>query len=251
MADNLLTFDEHTTVTQFRDEFQHRIVKYPIHSRPVKEARRFARRHTNPEFHRIAEDKVHAQAQHRRELNGPSRWERAVDFLNGGSLREIGVTLALVTVACLGIETTRAWFGARRAPAQVSDAEVERLAKRMGFYLVDQVCQSPPPKTAPPAPERIAAASEEADRLLAETIQAAVDEALAKARLDEAVSRHLERQLGELKAELAEKVLAAANRSQAPAIVENAVKTTPAGPEGVGSAPTDVPPGPDATQGEK
>ena len=99
-----MKLNDDLNVDQFREEMQHRVVRYPLLSRPVKEAVRFAKRHSDPAFYRIASDKVHAQRQFQRELYGPSRMERLVDFLSLGSLKEVGVMLMLVVGGVVGLD---------------------------------------------------------------------------------------------------------------------------------------------------
>lgn len=132
MSDQFNEISDEMTLNQFRDEMQHRVVKYGSRSRAVKEAVRFARRQKDPEFYRVAMDKVHAQEQYRREVEGPSRWERIMDFLNMGSLREVIVVLMLVGVTCASIEMFR---GSSRGSDAQAAVDIDRLASRLGFDL--------------------------------------------------------------------------------------------------------------------
>jgi hypothetical protein len=120
------------TLPQFRREMQHRVVKYRLNSRPVREALLFAKRHPDPQFYRVATDKINAQRQFQREVNGPGKLELLVDLLRAGSLREVLLTLALVVAACVAIEYVRA--PARSAGAAAS-IDLDRLARRLGYDL--------------------------------------------------------------------------------------------------------------------
>ena len=117
----------------FRDEMQHRVVKYPLRSRPVKEGLRFAKRHSDPAFHRIATDKIHAQAQFQREMYGPSKLEKLVDFLTLGSLRELFVMMMLVVAGIAGVETVKSFYSALNPPEPHVD--IDELAKKLNLGL--------------------------------------------------------------------------------------------------------------------
>ena len=123
------------TIEDFRQEMQHRVVRYPLNSRPVKEAVRFAKRHQDPAFYRIASDKVHAQRQFQRELNGPSRTERLVDFFTLGSLREVVVTLLLVGVGVLGLDLSKRAMQGDPDTELYSNMDVDALANRLGLVI--------------------------------------------------------------------------------------------------------------------
>lgn len=137
-----MTLDNDITLQQFREEMQHRVVKFPLNSRPVKDAMRFARQHTDPAFYRVAADKVHAQRQFRRELYGPSRWERVVDFVSLGSLREVILTLMLVGGGVASLETGRYLLHADPDAALYANMDVDELATRLGIALEQQTEQT-------------------------------------------------------------------------------------------------------------
>lgn len=192
-----MSFKQETTLEQFREEMQHRVVKYPLNSRPVKEALRFAKKHEDPAFYRIASDKIHAQRQFQRELYGPGRLERLIDFVSLGSLREVVVTLVLVAGGVVGLDV------ARRAlqPAPVDDLyahmDVEKLAEQLGLALetsrvVEQQTPSPVEEPgqgnvddAPPTPNDQAGRLSDAD---VARIAEAVIQRLANQRPTEAVN---------------------------------------------------------------
>ena len=104
-----MKFDKETSIETFRDEMQHRVVKYPLRSRPVKEALRYAKSHEDPAFHRVASDKIHAQKQFEREMFGPGKFERITDFLTLGSLREVFVMMLLVVCGIAGVEAVKSF----------------------------------------------------------------------------------------------------------------------------------------------
>ena len=122
------------SLEQFREEMQHRVVRYPLRSRPVKEAVRFAKGHEDPAFYRIASDKIHAQRQFQRELHGPSRLERLVDFFTLGSLKEVVVTLLLVAAGVVGLDVAQRVMS---DPDQemMAKMDVDALAARLGLAL--------------------------------------------------------------------------------------------------------------------
>lgn len=130
-----MKIDAETTLEQFREEMQHRVVKYPLNSRPVKEALRFAKTHEDPAFYRIASDKIHAQRQFQRELYGPGRFERLVDFMALGSLREVVVTLVLVAIGVAGLDGVRRWSRPEPIESAVANLDLDTLAKRLGIAL--------------------------------------------------------------------------------------------------------------------
>lgn len=123
-----------TTFGQFREEMQHRVVKYPLNSRPVKEALRFAKKHKDPAFYRVASDKIHAQRQFQRELHGPGRVERLVDFVSLGSLREVVITLLLVSAGVMSLEGGKRFLS---PPDQelYEHMDIDELASALGVAL--------------------------------------------------------------------------------------------------------------------
>lgn len=130
-----MTLDDTTTIDQFREEMQHRVVKYALNSRPVKEALRFAKRHDDPAFYRIAADKIHAQRQFQRELYGPSRMERLVDFIALGSLREVVLTLVLVGGGVVGLDVVKRFMLKEPDSELYANMDVDELATRLGIAL--------------------------------------------------------------------------------------------------------------------
>lgn len=123
------------TLEQFCDEMQHRVVRHPVGSRAVREAMQFARQQQNPEYYRIAADKIHAQRQFQREMFGPSRLERILEFFSMGSLREIGVTVALIVAGVSGVEVARRWFAVPPEQEAILKMDVDELADRLGLLL--------------------------------------------------------------------------------------------------------------------
>jgi hypothetical protein len=127
------------SIDEFREEMQHRVVKYPLSSRQVREGMRFAKQHSNPEFFRVALDKVDAQKEFQHERDGLSRLDRLLSVL-GGLPREVAVTLFFVVVVLVSLHYSGSWLMAEPNPdAQV---DVERLAQRMGFYIKEQHASS-------------------------------------------------------------------------------------------------------------
>jgi hypothetical protein len=117
---------------------QHRVVRYSLRSIAVRSAIRFARKHENPDFYRVAMNKVHAQKLFQRELNGPGMFEKLFDYFSLGSLREVVMTLMLVGLAVFGIDAGRKYFNANDRRSTSFDAiEVDQLAKRLGLLLED------------------------------------------------------------------------------------------------------------------
>ena len=130
-----MKIDPNINFEQFSAEMQHRVVKYPLHSLAVREALKFARKHKDPDFYRIAANKVHSQRQFQRELYGPSKWERFVDYFSLGSLREVVVMLVLVVAGIMGIEATQGLFSTASSSASFENMDVDELARRLGFVL--------------------------------------------------------------------------------------------------------------------
>lgn len=116
---------------------QHRVVRYPLRSLAVRRALCFARKHSNPEYYRIATNKVHTQRQFLRELNGPGLFEKLFDYFSLGSLREIVVTLMLVGLAVLGIDAGRKFLNTNDRKSSFEQMDVDQLAKRLGILLED------------------------------------------------------------------------------------------------------------------
>ena len=133
-----MELNKDTTIDQFRDEMQRRIVKYHPSSRPVREAVRFARRHEDPAYYRIAVDKVTAQKQYRREVFGPSRLEKALDLLNFGAPREVIVTLLLIVVGVACVEALKYFSSPPEGPVY-SELDIDALADRLGIRIDEQV----------------------------------------------------------------------------------------------------------------
>ena len=131
----MMILNTDTTLDQFRDEMQHRVVKYPLNSRPVKEALRFAKKHEDAAFYRIASDKIHAQRQFQRELYGPSKLERVVDFVSLGSLREVVITLLLVAGGVVGLDVAKYVMRPDPDEDMYSQVDVEELATQLGLAL--------------------------------------------------------------------------------------------------------------------
>ncbi|WP_040769310.1 hypothetical protein [Novipirellula maiorica] len=123
------------SLEEFREEMQHRVVKYPLNSRPVKEALRFAKTHEDPAFYRIASDKIHAQRQFQRELYGPGRLERLVDFFAFGSLKEVVVTLLLVGSGVVGLDVAKRTMRGDPDEEIYAHMDVNALADRLGLAL--------------------------------------------------------------------------------------------------------------------
>ena len=128
-----MKLEKDISLEDFRDEMQHRVVKYPLRSRPVKEGLRFAKLQSDAAFHRIATDKIHAQKQFQRELNGPGKVERLVDFLMLGSLRELFVMMLLVVVGIAGVEAVKSFYAAVNEPEPAVD--IDELAKKLNLEI--------------------------------------------------------------------------------------------------------------------
>jgi hypothetical protein len=126
------------SLDEFCSEMQHRVVRYSLRSIAVRSAIRFARKHENPEFYRVAMNKVHAQKLFQRELNGPGMLEKLFDYFSLGSLREVVVTLMLVGLAVFGIDAGRKYLNTNdRGSTSFDSMEVDQLAKRLGLLLED------------------------------------------------------------------------------------------------------------------
>jgi hypothetical protein len=226
-----------TTVDQFRDEMQHRVVKYPLNSRPVKEALQFAKKHEDPAFYRVASDKVHAQRQFQRELYGPGKLERLVDFFTLGSLREVVVTLILVVLVLLAFDSTESLLSGDPAQAY-GEVDVDVLAERMGFYMRDDAAGPDLDGLDRQLSDKLGESIDKAniDQLLAGKMQTAVEnsridelavaqldarlqttdleqllaqrieQALAGAELDKKISEHVDGRLAELDKQIAERM---------------------------------------------
>lgn len=132
-----MKIDPNISVDEFREEMQHRVVRYPLRSLAVRRALCFARKHSNPEYYRIASNKVHTQRQFLRELNGPGLFEKLFDYFSLGSLREIVVTLMLVGLAVLGIDAGRKFLNTNDRKSSFEQMDVDQLAKRLGILLED------------------------------------------------------------------------------------------------------------------
>lgn len=124
---------------EFKREMQVRACKFGERDKPVREALVFARQHPDPEFYRIAMDKIDAQKQFKHELLGPSRWQKLKDQLSGVPKDLVGTAL-LVIALFGGLNLLRSQFF-DRPTAPISDQEVERLAKRMGLYIAEHTEQ--------------------------------------------------------------------------------------------------------------
>jgi hypothetical protein len=129
-----MKLDTDTTIDQFRDEMQHRVVKYPLKSRPVREALRFAKKHEDPAYYRIASDKMHAQRQFQRELYGPTKWESVVELFTLGTAREAIIILVLVVTGALSLEGSRKLLFTADEDLY-ADMDVDALAQRLGILL--------------------------------------------------------------------------------------------------------------------
>ena len=145
-----MRLDDASTLDQFRKEMQHRVVKYPLNSRPVKEALRFAKQRQDPAFYRIATDKIHAQRQFQREMFGPTRMEQAVEFFTLGSLREVIVTLLLVGSGVLVFDGFKRLFGSAPVDRSIADMDVDQLADKLGIVLESKGALIEPPSEEKP-----------------------------------------------------------------------------------------------------
>jgi hypothetical protein len=125
------------SLDDFCAEMQHRVIRYSLRSLTVRQALRFARKHDNPEFYRVATNKIHAQRQFQREMNGPGIFERVFDYFSLGSLREVVVTLLLVGLAVVGIDAGRKLLNGTQQPTAIEQMDVDQLAKRLGILLED------------------------------------------------------------------------------------------------------------------
>ncbi|MFO1063085.1 MAG: hypothetical protein U0892_04330 [Pirellulales bacterium] len=131
-----MKIDPNISLEDFKAEMQHRVVRYSPRSLAVKHALRFARKHQDPEFYRVATNKVLAQKQFAREMYGPGLFERLFDYLSLGSLREVVVTVMLVGLGILGIDVgKRAIQQFSPPPSRLEGMEVEQLAKQLGIEL--------------------------------------------------------------------------------------------------------------------
>lgn len=132
-----MKLDPNISLEEFCTEMQHRVIRYSLRSLAVRQALRFARKHDNPEFYRVATNKIHAQRQFQREMNGPSFFERAFDYFSLGSLREVVVTLLLVGLAVFGIDAGRKFLNRSDRSTTFEQMDVDQLAKRLGILLED------------------------------------------------------------------------------------------------------------------
>jgi hypothetical protein len=158
------------TLDDFRDEMQHRVVKYSLRSKQNREAMRFARRHRNRDFYRVAIDKYNARKQYEHELYGPSRLDRLFDLLNG-TPRDVALTLLMVVVVLVSLHFGGSWLMAE--PDLGETIDVDRLAKRMGFYISERHAASP---SAPRLDE------------LEQQVSAKIDQGIDKANIDQALA---------------------------------------------------------------
>jgi hypothetical protein len=144
------------SLEQFCDEMQHRVVRHPIGSRVVREAVQFARQQKNTEFYRIAADKVHAQRQFQREMFGPTRLERILEFCSMGSLREIGITVALIVAGVSGVEVARRSFAVPPEHEAISRMDVDELADRLGLLINEKQKPAGTPQSSHTAQDKAA-----------------------------------------------------------------------------------------------
>lgn len=188
-----MKLDNDMSLAEFRDEMQHRVVKYPLRSKAVREAVRFARRNPDTDFYRVAIDKIDAQKQFHHRRYGPSWPQRVADFL-GGTPREAAVPLLVVVVALLGMRLTGVW---RSDEAEmVANIDVDRLAERMGFYI-DERQQQDAEETSRRLQQLDTQVSDKIDRGISE---ADIDEVLAgkfssvinQTRFDEVLGERLD-----------------------------------------------------------
>jgi hypothetical protein len=132
-----MKIDTNITLDDFKSEMQHRVVRYSPRSMAVRQALRFARQHKDPEFFRVATNKILAQKQFHREMYGPGWFERIFDYFSLGSLREVVVTVLLVGLGVLGIDYGKRMIGQISPPSQLERMEIDQLAKRLGFQVDD------------------------------------------------------------------------------------------------------------------
>lgn len=130
-----MKIDPQISLDDFKSEMQHRVVRYSLRSLPVQQALRFARQHKDPEFFRVASNKIHAQRQFQREMYGPGWFERVFDYLSFGSLREVVMTVLLVGLGVLGIDAGKRAMQSFYPPNGTELIDVNRLALGLGYSL--------------------------------------------------------------------------------------------------------------------
>lgn len=132
-----MKIDPKISLDDFKAEMQHRVVRYSLRSLPVQQALRFARQHKDPEYFRVASNKIHSQRQFQREMYGPGWFERVFDYLSFGSLREVVMTVLLVGLGVLGIDVGKRAMQGFLPPSTNDSVEFERLAKLLGYPVTD------------------------------------------------------------------------------------------------------------------
>ncbi len=132
-----MKIDPNISLDDFKAEMQHRVVRYSTRSMAVRQALRFARKNKDPEFYRVATNKILAQKQFHREVYGPGWFERLFDYFSLGSLREVVVTVLLVGLGVLGIDYGKRMIGQISPPSKLERMEIDQLAKRLGFHVDD------------------------------------------------------------------------------------------------------------------
>jgi hypothetical protein len=130
------------SLDDFRDEMQHRVVKYSLRSKEIREAVRFARQNEDANFYRVALDKIDAQKQFSHEQDGPSRMQCVLDFL-GGTPRDISLTMIVVLILLAGWKFVDGRIAEQNVPG---DLDIDRLAERMGFYVQNRKAQDAAPQ---------------------------------------------------------------------------------------------------------
>ncbi|MEI8211027.1 MAG: hypothetical protein WCI02_02685 [Planctomycetota bacterium] len=133
-----MKIDPKISLDDFKAEMQHRVVRYSLRSLPVQQALRFARQHKDPEYFRVASNKIHSQRQFQREMYGPGWFERVFDYLSFGSLREVVMTVLLVGLGVLGIDVGKRAMQNFFPASKPDSVEFEKLAKLLGYPLTDE-----------------------------------------------------------------------------------------------------------------
>lgn len=132
-----MKIDSQISLVDFCNEMQHRVVRYSLRSIAVRSAVRFAKNHENPEFYRVAMNKVHAQRLFQRELNGPGMFDKLFDYFSVESLREIVAMLLLVGLTVLGLDKGRKFINGFDRKVPYENMDVDQIAKRLGIQLED------------------------------------------------------------------------------------------------------------------
>lgn len=125
---------EDMTLDQFEDEMQLRVVKFGPKSRAAREALQFARLQSDPNFFRVASDKINAQTQFLRETYGPSKLETFYLAARPFFPKEVVMTVLLLSASIIGYDLIRTAL-APANPNAIAPLDIDELSRRMSVEI--------------------------------------------------------------------------------------------------------------------